>query len=100
MCSEVVAKSGRTAGFFGSRWAGSFQRASALTVSPLSRAASACLRNRSATEIVDVAGVSAPVGDATANATGGAEGATEGSGAGATPGAATAGGPGRGRPLD
>ena len=58
-------------------------------MSPLSRAASACFRKRSATETVDVAGVSAAVAEAIANATGGAEGAADGMGAGTTRGAAT-----------
>ena len=57
---------------------------------PLSLAAFACFNRRSATEIVDVAGVSAVVGEATVNATGGAEGAAEGIAAGNARGAVIA----------
>jgi hypothetical protein len=68
-------------------------------VSPLSLAAFACFNKRSATEMVDVAGVSAALGDAIGNTTGGAEGATDGSGAGTTRGDATATLDGRIRPT-
>ena len=83
----MVAISARSSAFFGSRSDALFKRANLVAVS---FSACACLTKRSASDAIEVGGVSAAFGEATAKATGGADGATDGSGPGMTRGATTA----------
>ena len=83
----MEAISASTSAFFGSRSDALCKRAKALVVS---FSACACFKRRSASDVIDVGGVSAALGEAMVNATGGAEGAADGSAAGIMRGTTTA----------